>query len=128
MNIKIGDYVRTKNYGIKKVLDIYNENKIELDKKNAFGILGVCESIENIIGNPSNNVLQLIQIGDYINGSRVIKIQNVENYPDLLNVKIEKADFRYGVCETIFEKDIKSILTKEQFESMEYKVGELDEQ
>ena len=123
MKIKKGQYVRTKNYGIKRVLDVYNENKIELDKKNAFGILGVCESIENIIGNPSNNALQLIQIGDYINGSRVIKIQNVENYPDLLNVKIEKADFRYGVHETIFEKDIKSILTKEEFENQVYNLS-----
>lgn len=120
MKIEKGQYVRTKNYGIKKVLDVYNEDKIELDKTNAFGILGVCENVENIIGNPSNNILELVQIGDYINGSRVIKIQEVENYPDLLNVKIEKADFRYDIHETIFEKDVESILTKEQFENQVY--------
>lgn len=55
---------------------------------------------------------------------KLLKIENVENYPDLSSVKIEKSDFRYGVYETVFEKDIKAIVTHEQMEQMAYKVGD----
>ena len=126
MEIKVNDYVRTKHYGIFKVLNVEKDGKTIFFKK-AQGVDVVVADKYNkiedeIIGEPNNNILKLVKIGDYINGSKVIKIQEVENYPDLLNVKIEKADFRYGVHETIFEKDVESIVTKEMFEQMEYKV------
>lgn len=124
MKIEIGQYVRTKHYGIFKVLNIEKDGKTIFFKK-AQGVDVVVADKYNkiedeIIGEPNNNILKLVKIGDYINCSRVIKIQEVENYPDLLNVKIEKADFRYDIHETIFEKDVESILTKEQFENQVY--------
>lgn len=128
MKIEIGQYIRTKHYGIFKVLNIEKIGKTILFKKTQGVDVVIADKYnkieDEIIGEPNNNILKLVKIGDYINGSRVIKIQEVKNYPDLLNVKIEKTDFRYDIHETVFEKDIKSIVTKEQFKSMEYKVGE----
>ena len=57
--MKVNDYVRTNHYGISKIIDIYNEDKIELDKVNAFGVKGVCYSVENIIKS-SPNIIDLI--------------------------------------------------------------------
>ena len=62
----------------------------------------------------SPNPINIIEEGDYVNGSIVVEILHgdsviVENYGE----------------EQIFENGIKSIVTKEQFESVSYKVGEL---
>lgn len=125
MKLEVGMHVRFKdkrgNTYIRKIIDIPKDNRyasIYIDKEaNYTNHL----SFKNVL-KASHNIIDLIEVGDYINGSRVIKVEEVENYPDLLNVKIEKSDFRYDVHETIFEKDIKSIITKEQFEQMAYKV------
>lgn len=115
--MKVGDYVRTKHYGISKITDIYNEDKIELDNVNAFGIKGVCYMTENIIKS-SPNIIDLIEVGDYVNG---LKVQEVNN-----EIK--------GFGTIVFDKDtsimedyIYSIVTKEQFSCIEYKIKELKE-
>lgn len=63
----------------------------------------------------SFNIIDLIQVGDYVNGSYVDGF-------------IEKNKFQNKLIITeagmIDNNDIKSIVTKEQFESMEYKVKE----
>ena len=120
-------YVRTKHYGIFKILNVEKVGETIFLKK-AQGIdvevANKNNPIEDEIIKIDANIMKLILVGDYINGSRVIKVVEVENYPDLLNVKIEKSDFRYDIHETIFEKDIKSIVTKQQFSSMEYRLGD----
>ena len=66
---------------------------------------------DDILG-ASHNIIDLIEVGDYVNGERVTQITN------------EYIEVCYGrdSDEFIKEKDIKSIVTKEQFESMSYKV------
>lgn len=117
MELRINDYVRTKHYGISKITDIYNEDKIELDNVNAFGIKGVCYMTENIIKS-SPRIIDLIQVGDYVNGHKVIyTIGDINrkiyieyvNMNDLLEIRPEQ---------------IKSIVTKQQFSQMEYKIGD----
>ena len=127
MKLEVGQFVRFKDKRgieyIRKIVEIPEDNRyasLYLDKEANYSH-GL--SPKNVIKG-SFNIVNLIKAGDYINNSKVIKIENVENYPDLSSVKIEKSDFRYGVYETIFEKDIKSVVTKEQFEQMAYKVGE----
>ena len=61
----------------------------------------------------SPNLIDLIEEGDYVNGSIVVEILHgdsviVENYGE----------------EQIFENGIKSIVTKEQFENISYKVAD----
>jgi len=113
----------------KEVLNITSVNNTYPDKLYA-GIYIDKEANHSNGVSPKNIVkasykkIDILKVGDYVNGSKVIKIENVENYPDLSSVKIEKSDFRYGVYETVFEKDIKSVITHEQMEKMAYKVEE----
>ena len=102
--MKVGDYVRTK-YGIAKITKIdLNVNACGIDKQlNDFYIV----LNENIIKS-SPNIIDLIEVGDYVNGRYV-------EYTSDEAVFFGRLDY---------ERDIKSILTKEQFESMEYKIGE----
>ena len=111
--LNIGDYVRTKHYGICRVTDIYIKELIELDKINAFGIKGISYSIENIIKS-SPNIMDLIEVGDiykktYPTG--LVEIIPINKFEDLYSIKNDiKNGFKI------------SIVTKEQFESMEYKI------
>lgn len=72
---------------------------------------GLIISEENII-KPSESILDLIEVGDYVNGYKVDFIQNGyvvfnHNHPYKIN---------------IYPKDIKDIVTKEQFEFVKYEV------
>ncbi len=107
----IGDYVRTKLGTIGKLIEQNNDYAIISYKNDELFI-----KKEEIKSSP--NIIDLIQVGDYVNGHQVIytagekhKLVYVEyvNMDKLLEVK---------------SYQIKSIVTKEQFESMEYKVGE----
>lgn len=71
----------------------------------------------------SHNIIDLIEVGDYVNGFRVdeigeyhsIKTYKVETYAKVNCSKL---------LNCLYEEDIKSIVTHEQFESMSYKVGD----
>lgn len=113
-------YVRTK-YGITQ----YKEYETTIGKlicmpvKN--GAEGIFADIEDIIGQPSYNIIDLIEVGDYVNGHKISLVYNHQVYSD---------DYEFNSVEGEFNRihfendDIKSIVTKEQFESMQYKVGE----
>ena len=60
----------------------------------------------------SHNLIDLIEVGDYVNGSKVIDI--VENDVYVSNFYEEQC------IGQVSKKNIKSIVTKEQFESMKY--------
>ena len=62
----------------------------------------------------SDNIIDLIEVGDYVNGNEIYKISF-----DSLGLILETTTYF-----KLREKDIKSIVTKEQFESMSYKVSE----
>lgn len=98
--IEVGEYIRTKLGDIKKITEGFE-----------FIIKRHNES-DNKIVKHSFNIIDLIEEGDYVNGSIVVEILHgdpsviVENYGE----------------EELFENDIKSIVTKEQFENIKYEV------
>lgn len=108
--MKVGDYVRTKDdLGIQlicKIKKIIDEYCIDTDR-------GYWDN-EHIIKS-STNIIDLIEVGDYVNGV-------------LINIKDNKGVY-HGAYDSADEvhitkiEDIKSIVTYEQFESMKYKVG-----
>ena len=129
--MKVGDYIRTKDGIIAKIIGVrenpYGEKTIfELDREiNIFDLeMGdiylLCNPIaeettnkidthfgdDKIITKSSPNIIDLIEVGDYVNGEKVTNINGI------LYVK------NIGALEEI---NIKSIVTKEQFEAMEYK-------
>ena len=119
---KAGDYVRTKE-GIEKIICI-EENFMDDDVifyatdndvwRNAYnGKYNGFTSRSDVIIKSSPNIIDLIEVGDYVNGQRV----------DAVGSKYVIFYDGNGDIET-FEYEIKSIVTKEQFESMEYKVGD----
>ena len=61
---------------------------------------------------PSYDVIDLIEVGDYVNGYKVIYV-----YPNL--IKVDSTDIW-----EIHSRDIKSIVTKEQFNVIKYIVKE----
>lgn len=114
MEIQVGEYIRTLD-GIKKIVKI-NEGKLSTyygkyivfpEYKNSKSI-----NVKNIIKH-SFNIIDLIQEGDYVNGKKVL--DNVSN------AFLEVSSSNLG-NNRIFARMIKSIVTKEQFERMEYEV------
>ena len=110
MKLEIGMYARTING---KIWAIKSQQAISGHKKD--------------IINASYNIIDLIEVGDYVNGERVkalkgdIESHKINNEDDVIYTEyINDYDEWCG-----FEEDeIKSIVTKEQFESMEYKIGD----
>ena len=104
--MKVGDYVKTKKGIIGKIKEIDNQTELEdlyLVKRSWYYKEDIIKS--------SPNIIDLIEVGDYVNGERVINIIKKHKYLEVSDEEI-----------VIDEKDIKSIVTKEQFSQMEYKI------
>ena len=69
---------------------------------------------EEMIVKASNNIIDLIEVGDYVNGYKVVELNKKR-----IGFGISKISCHY--CYFNDDKiEIKSILTKEQFESIKY--------
>ena len=116
MELRKGMYVRTKDGFIDKVI---NDYKGCCDSPNCNCKHVSCEhnyyDEENII-KVSDNLIDLIEVLDYVNGYRVDLIDEIDGrkYLDLHYIECE---WRYT-----FNEDIKSIVTKEMFASVKYEV------
>lgn len=123
MEIKVGEYVRINNdfrliaLGIGKVIRI-NQDTIYV--KNNFEI-PFAFKIENVTKH-SFNIIDLIEVGDYVNGYRILNMTDISN-SDKTVFTIYKSDFK-DICRIWGEEDIETILTHEQFEANCYKVKE----
>ncbi len=108
--MKIGDYVRTK-YGITqfKEYETTNGEKL-LCMPVKDGSQGIFANIEDVVKS-SPNIIDLIEVGDYVNGV-IVSQSYIDN---IKHIAPEIKENNYG---------IKSIVTKEQFSCMEYKIGE----
>jgi hypothetical protein len=140
--LNIGDYVRTKRNGIIKIDEIIDNGIItheddfgrEWEEETNLKVIryndkdGWNKGInENDVIKSSPNIIDLIEVGDYVNGERVIALEkDVDKrniYPSNLGAKIFtdyelQGNWYFGIQ----EEEIKTIVTKEQFESMEYKL------
>ena len=135
--MKVGNYVRFKdkrgNTYIRKIIEIPEDNRyasfyIDKEANYSDGL-----SPKNIIKS-SPNIIDLIEVGDYVNGMKVGEkppIINPNTYKEYIKGKIFLDDKIYtGFVESWWDRpyieteDIKSIVTHEQFSQMEYKVGE----
>ena len=116
MKLEVGMYVRTKDGIIDKVIIDYNghcanpncEYKHISCAKNYYD--------EDKIVKASYNIIDILEVGDYVNGYYVEDVLKT-----FVNVAVGS---NYFQSPTIYEKDIKSIVTKEQMEQMVYRIGE----
>ena len=111
--MKVGDYVRTKDGRIEKYSGT-NDSEIE-----NFTLNEIIKS--------SPNIIDLIEVGDYVNGKRVEWIgfkMYQDNGKECKGIGDKIILFNEFTKDYIGKKDIKSIVTKEQFKKMEYKLDE----
>ena len=118
MELKEGMYVRIKNkvgYCVIGKIENINDYR-EPMMKYCIDIQGndFIFVPEEMIIKASNNIIDLIEVGDYVNGYYVEDVKET-----FLNIATGSNYFQKP---SIFEEDIKSIVTKEQFESMSYRV------
>lgn len=122
MKLEVGMYVRHYYYGIGKITNRYeNNNKTWFNVKfkcyeEDEGSCGICEQSIGI--KTSHNPIDLVKVGDYVNGKRVYNISIVDGLK-YLDVEVEDylSDMPF-----INADQIESIVTKEQFESIKYEV------
>lgn len=137
--IEVGEYVRTKDGIIAKVTDILKEYCIDCDN-DVFDLYNgpmmeiPWEYIEEYIVKHSFNIIDLIEIGD------VVEVVVAEDFEEEYTEKLEVAAVgitdckgnklnEVGICgddeiEYVSLKDIKTILTHEQYERNCYKAKE----
>lgn len=120
MKLEIGQFARLKSgysdeLGIGKIDFVANYGAATIDFKNKK--LGVFT--EDIIKS-SYNIIDLIEVGDYVNGYKVYS-GGKKHFDYILTWDDVES---YYMKIPLFSVDIKSIVTKEQFKQMVYKVGD----
>lgn len=98
--IKVGEYVRNKKG---EFFRYSKENSAINDFMNMRGNRDITKH--------SPNIIDLIEVGDYVNGCNVVEIKN------------DGAVVSGGFGE-IWLSQIETVVTKEQYEAMKYTVGE----
>ena len=129
--MKIGDYVRFDYHRISVPIQIAKVIESHYDNEDD----SICYSTDvglvidegNLVKEPSPNIIDLIEVGDYINGERVIALEKDVNkrniYPSNVGAKIfTDYEFQGNWYFGIQEEDIKTVVTKEQFEAIQYEV------
>lgn len=106
--IEVGEYVRTKEGEIHKVIKIIEDD-------GAWDYY-CCENNAGYfamdIAKHSKIILEVVEVGDYVNGKLIHNIDKGPNYCYLY----------YENCKTFVDYQIKTILTKEQMEANQYVV------
>ena len=126
--IKLGDYVRTKQGYIAKVKNIDNEfmhcdNTVYISYGEESPVLPIdmelldgthLKAIDFIVKH-SPNIIDLIEEGDYVNGIKVTGIMSGYVYLDKIDIETKKV-------KTLTDYQIKDIVTKEQINQVKYEV------
>ena len=118
--IEVNEYVRTKNGEIHKVIEIKENRYItNFDDYFYYRYDNNMGGFKSDIVKHSKQLIDLIEVGDFVNGFPILE-------------PIYNGNTMYGIDEGYenFKKsfgEIKTILTKEQFEANCYKVGGEDE-
>lgn len=120
-DIEVGEYIRTKS-GIIIRVDIIDFEKLIISQKGIGYDFECIEEMEDFIKNEivkhSKNIIDLIEVGDYVNGRKIERINDYGNHKRLyFNLDDDEWD-------AIYNEDIKSILTKEQYSQNCYRLEE----
>ena len=126
MKLEVGMYCYDKTnrkLGIGKIIEFRKNNNAVIEYKSG----AVLISIGNIVAR--HKPIDLVEVGDYVNGYKIEEVNNnlnehkgICNCLDTYLWCVNELD-KFEEIE-IFENDIKSIVTKEQFNSMKYVIGE----
>ena len=126
LELKENMYVRTKDgyisqYKYYDTTNAYMEKLLCIPLSN-----GNFANIEDIV-KASYNIIDILECGDYVNGSKVMKTHcKLEYIDDDSDTGVNEVDDGLELENgwIYFEYEVETIVTKEQFEKMAYKVGE----
>lgn len=120
--IEIGEFVRTSNNGIKRIDTIFKNKTVnkygyeigsEWDGK-LYSYIKTTDILKH-----SKNLIDLIEVGDYVNGYKVIELIRLNC--EEISICVFK-DREYMHCEILKENNIKTILTHEMYKRNCYEV------
>lgn len=110
--IKVGDFIRTYQGDIGKAQTVTSTGIIIEDERHIHF---------DRITKHNKNIIDLIECGDYVNGYKV-RCTKYEYFGHFFIDLEEDVNAGSGYGYQLHEKDIKSIVTHEQFNSIKYEV------
>lgn len=122
--IQLGEYVRNNKGNIGKVIGIFKGHctaKYHIEFQGTVKVKRQYLSTKTI-AKYSKNIIDLIEVEDIVNDYKILNIANLKNSGKKV-FTICKSDFK-DICRVWGEEDIKTILTKEQYEKNCYRIGE----
>lgn len=113
--LSVGMYVRTKDGIIARIKEIDNNERLYLNQKSIYTDDYKHDLIIDYeVIKASYDIIDILEVGDYVNGYYVEDVLKT-----FVNVAVGS---NYFQSPTIYEKDIKSIVTKEMYSSVEYRM------
>ena len=125
MKLEVGMYCRYNNFqnkikiakikGIQKANEVFQYDYINFDNDDG--------ELETNIIKASYNIIDILEVGDYVNGQKVYYDEEL----DFLYVQSFDANgefYQESITKQSFIDNIKSVITHEQMEQMEYKIKE----
>lgn len=122
--IEVNEHVRTNKGNIGQVIGIFNghcQAKYHIQFQGKVKVKRQYLSTHTII-NHSKQLIDLIEVGDYVNGMEVLDIHKPRDLWEPIEIRVDSRYTNY-----ILAEDIKTILTKESYMANCYKVGGEDE-
>ncbi len=116
MEIEVNDYIRTKTGKIYTVkgINIYGDGDIHYLVKESIVYVRANKVVKH-----SKNIIDLIEVGDFVNGHKIIiDLQKSKKHYNTEN------NFVTAVGYTFTEEEIKTILTHEQYTQNAYRMEE----
>ena len=127
MKLEVGQFARLKSGYICKIININDfrepNMKYGVEANYLKDIMFIGD--EDIL-KASYNIIDILEENDYVNGSKVIDISIIGKDKEkwVWVEQMEDTDNKYGDDYVGYNNEqIKSIVTKEQFSSMEYRLG-----
>lgn len=122
LELKENMYVRTKD-GYISQYKYYNTTNAYMEKLLCIPLNnGTFANIEDIV-KASYNIIDILEVGDYVNGKKIVDVGCLTNGPRK-GTKVIDYYINPSAVSYLEKEDIKSVITHEQMEQMEYKVVE----
>lgn len=126
MKLEVGQFVRLKSGYICKIINIndFREPNMKYGVEANY-LKDVMFIGDDDVVKASYNIIDILEVGDYVNGSKVIDISIIGKDKEkwVWVEQMEDTDNKYGDDYVGYNNEqIKSIVTKEQMEQMAYKV------
>lgn len=120
MKLEVGQFARLKSGYICKIINVndFREPNMKYGVEANY-LKDVMFIGDDDIVKASYNIIDILEEGDYVNGCYIQEIKSLKD-----NVMVCMLDSDYEFLSEITNNEIETIVTKEQFEQMEYKVGE----